>query len=103
MTEDDVPRRDEAALQVVRRFLRETWDPVGVGDLPQCHDAHDSSAAGLATMLTRGAAEAAIEHRPIDVLGRMGLDRNPLQRERVPAIRAALVDAAAGAQREAGP
>ncbi len=71
--ETDFPVLYENVLGMVRRTLREDWDPLGVTDLPSAYDEYDSYAPGLATMLMHGAEERKWKGRQQQLLETLGL------------------------------
>jgi len=97
---EEYPLLYERVLTLVRRTLRDDWDPIGVGDLPICYDEYDSYAPGIATMLMHEVSDEALDIRFREILERMGLI-NPDQLYRAGQIQAALRSKAAAAVLEA--
>jgi len=71
--DDEYPLLYERVFAFVRKTLREDWDPIGVGDLPACHDEYDSYAAGIAAMLMHEVSDEALGNRFREILAGMGL------------------------------
>ena len=71
--DEEYPTRYEIALKVVREFLREEWDPIGVKEYPTAYDEYDSYAPGIARMILHNVPLAKIEQRFVDILDHMGL------------------------------
>ena len=69
----DYPALYEDMLNMVRRTLREDWDPLGVSDLPAAYDEYDSYAPGIATMLMHGVDGNAWTDRREHLLQTLGL------------------------------
>ncbi|MFK7941592.1 MAG: hypothetical protein AB8B85_01560 [Paracoccaceae bacterium] len=72
---DDYPQLYEAVLAMVRKTLREDWDPLGVARAhPTAYDEYDSYAPGLATMLMHGVDFEVWSGRRHQLVQHMGLE-----------------------------
>lgn len=70
----DYPALYEIVLTMVRKTLREDWDPLGVAaDYPTCYDEYDSYAPGLATMLMHAVGSDGWTARRQEIMQHMGL------------------------------
>ncbi len=74
----DFPGLYERVLTMVRKALREDWDPLGVAaDYPSCYDEYDGYAPGLASMLVNDVSEKAWSARRLQILSAMGYPPSP--------------------------
>lgn len=88
---EEYPERYELALKVVRDYLREEWDPIGVRDHPTAYDEYDRYAPGLTAMVLRQASYWKLEDRFIRILAGMSLD-NEMKFKRLATAIPALID-----------
>lgn len=76
--DDDFPELYERVLAMVRKALRDDWDPLGVvADYPSCYDEYDAYAPGLASMLVNGVSEKTWAARRLQILSAMGHPPSP--------------------------
>jgi len=54
----------------IRRVLLNVWDPIGVGDIPECSDEYDCCLGDVYSLLTNGSGDDKI----VDYLWKMAND-----------------------------
>ena len=73
-----------AMLATVKTILREQWDPIGVGDVPEARDEYDRYAPGIVRSLGERPTVAGIAAQLLEIeTEQMGLEANRGRAERV--------------------